>query len=165
MKLPGNENFKLPESKVVYSIDDENILQVSKTELAIDKSITCTVCKKCGIKLKDLRAHIGRHILKKDVSSLACGYCGSFEWLLYRTEKTTHKTIIPASNCKLYIKFSLKSALTSRERTPCSNRPVSCQLCKNVYWSYALQDHYTAVHTGETYPLVISDEEKKLMLK
>ena len=44
-------------------------------------------------------------------------------------KKTTHKTMITASNCKLYVKFSLKSAVTPRERTPCSNRPaVLCEL-------------------------------------
>ena len=73
--------------------------------------------------------------------------------------------MIPASNCKFDVKFSLKSAVTPGERTPCSNRPVLCELCKTVYWNYGLYDHYAAVHTGETCPLMINDEEEKLLME
>ena len=76
---------------------------------------------------------------------------------LQQKKPNPHNTMVPKSNCKQFVKFSLKSAETPRLRSPCTNRPVRCALC-------ALVEHYAAVHTADTCPIKITEDEQKLMI-
>ena len=46
--------------------------------------------------------------------------------------------------------FSLGSALKSSKRTPCTNRPIRCKICKCVFWSYSILIHYAFQHSHLT---------------
>ena len=79
--------------------------------------------------------------------------------------KTTHNTNVPDSNCTAFKKFSLASAQKSTDNTPCTNRPVACQICKVVYWSYALGKHYEQKHPDSLCPNMITEAERGTMKK
>ena len=77
--------------------------------------------------------------------------------------------MVPESNCKQFVKFSLKSAETPRLGSPCTNRPVRCALCETIYWGgggggYALVENYAGVHTADTCTIKITEDEQKLMI-
>ena len=80
-------------------------------------------------------------------------------------QSTSHKTETPQSNCPDYRKFSLASARTSTQNTPCTNRPVECDICKVVHWSYYLKKHYEENHTDSVCSENISEEELNVMWK
>jgi len=63
---------------------------------------------------------------------------------------------VPKSNCKFSHKFSLKLAAKSTKRSPCTNRPVECPRCKDVFWSYNIAIHYELIHIGEEIPAMIT---------
>ena len=48
---------------------------------------------------------------------------------------------------------------------PCSNRPVNCEQCNAVFWSYKLEFHYKSCHKGLTCPNMITEEERRLVLQ
>ena len=52
----------------------------------------------------------------------------------------------PHSNCNFFYKFNLKSAKRVSARSPCTNRPFSCSICFETYWSYYLKQHYLEKH-------------------
>ena len=48
---------------------------------------------------------------------------------------------------------------------PCTNRPVKCDLCKLVVWSYNIRIHYEQTHPNNDLPeiyLLKNDEVEKL---
>ena len=47
----------------------------------------------------------------------------------------------------------------------CSNRPVNCDQCKGVYWSYNFDAHFSLAHKSIQFKSLISNEEKIHMLK
>ena len=57
-----------------------------------------------------------------------------------------YKTLGPESNCSYFYQFSMKAAAKVTERSPCTNRPVKCDLCEQIYWSYNLEIHYKSMH-------------------
>jgi len=52
--------------------------------------------------------------------------------------------------CSFGYPFSLGSALKSSKRTPCTNRPIRCKICKCVFWSYNILIHYALQHSHLT---------------
>ena len=72
-------------------------------------------------------------------------------------------TLIPGSNCAYQIKFSLKSAEKATKNGPCTNRPITCDRCKTVQWSYNLPKHYQDKHSDYPIPTTVTDAEKKLL--
>ena len=131
-----------------------------------DTIFECVVpgCK-TRVPAKKMRLHVAKHILKNDVDVFACGYCGesSGEHKI-SLKKTTHQTLIPQSNCPKMIKFSLAAAAKAAGRNPFLNRPVACEVCKEVYWSYALKKHFERSHIGHTCNIIVSEEEKQWVL-
>ena len=93
----------------------------------------------------------------------SCGFCGEAGHTIFLIN-TTHKTVIPGSNYSKRVKFSIKAAESAKGRNPCSNRPVKCELCKAVYWSYAMERHYSDSHHDHVCPVIVSEEEKQLVL-
>ena len=105
------------------------------------------------------------HITGNNIDVFSCGFCGGSSGCSVNFKKTTHHTFIPTSNCKMYKKFSLKSAMTSTTNTPCTNRPVKCDCCSVVYWSYALEKHYKEKHPESECTEIVSEKEKDTMMK
>ena len=103
--------------------------------------------------------------IRNDIDVFSCGFCGGSSGCSVNFKKTTHHTFIPTSNCKMYKKFSLKSAMTSTTNTPCTNRPVKCDCCSVVYWSYALEKHYKEKHPESECTEIVSEKEKDTMMK
>lgn len=61
--------------------------------------------------------------------------------------------------------FSLKAAEKSTKTGPCTNRPITCSICKVVTWSYSIASHYKSKHPDyPTDDFNISPEEVKLVL-
>ena len=146
--LQRNISNELPKSDVyIAATNGDRVLFKSKKITEKNAGETkCEVCHK-AVKLKLMRNHVGKHYLKKEVSTYCCGYCGhdscgcSLELV-----KTTHNITVPNSNCPHFVKFSLKASQKLNAKNQCSNRPVKCQLCETVYWSYAMPEHYTDIH-------------------
>ena len=130
--------------------------------VSIETVHKCLHCKKV-IKIPKMREHIGGHIIRGEVDCFSCGFCGGSTGCSISLRKTTHKIRVPESNCSMFQKFSLTSAQTSTANTPCTNRPVDCQICKVVYWSYAMQKHYEQKHVDSPCPELIAEEEKAIM--
>ena len=82
-----------------------------------------------------------------------------------------YKTLGPESNCSYFYQFSMKAAAKVTERSPCTNRPVKCDLCEQIYWSYNLEIHYKSMHKNPNIPSnqllhhQITEEEKSKVLK
>ncbi len=86
-------------------------------------------------------------------------------WLLNRyCHNRSRKAAVagPNSDCKFFDKFSINCAKKSTGLSPCTNRPVKCEACNNVYWSYNMISHYSIDHLSLVVPsfLITSVEEK-----
>jgi hypothetical protein len=123
-----------------------------------------------------MRTHVGYHILNNDVvkSQDICGFCGIVGCKIELSKTSgfgTRKTLGPTSNCSHFYGFSLKAAAKISERSPCTNRPVRCDLCEQIYWSYNIEHHYEIMHanpsvsTSQIANLKLSEDEKSKVLK
>ena len=55
---------------------------------------------------------------------------------MHTTGRSIKKNVGPsAPDCKYFYKFSLGPATKVSDVSPCTNRPVECDLCKLVFWS------------------------------
>ena len=53
------------------------------------------------------------------------------------------------------------SAAKSSKFSPCTNRPIECNLCDKVYvWSYNIDQHYSLIHPNIRPECFISEDEK-----
>ncbi|CAF1140578.1 unnamed protein product, partial [Brachionus calyciflorus] len=125
--------------------------------------LNCKICDSLVL-LEKMRIHVGQHILKNDsVGEHICGYCGKLGCII-RLKKSSGRgksTVFgPDSDCKFFVKFSLKAASKVSKNYPCTNRPIECIICKAVYWSYNIAIHYKEKHPHIAPPLSICDEEK-----
>ena len=113
------------------------------------------------------KLHIGQHILLGNLTthSNTCGFCGGLTCqikIILSSGSGVHKTFAPHSNCTFFYKFNLKSAEKVSARTPCTNRPVSCSICSETYWSCNLKQHYLEKHYQQIYEVhQISQEENE----
>ena len=140
-------------------------LHLTRMELEMSKAIEIlqslpTVDNQC-VELSCLPYHQSLEI------SLESGMW--FLWnsrLLYRPcEWIWGKTaiLVPDGNCEYLSKFSIKSVERSTKSGPCTNRPVSCRICKTVLWSYNLPIHYRVKHGDHPIPTRIRQEERNFM--
>jgi hypothetical protein len=119
--------------------------------------------------LKNMRNHIGYHIIHRECSPNPhrCGYCGeigcqissvitsgSCKWVVYG----------PKSDYNYFTEISKRLDIWFVKSYPCSNRPVLCQQCQSYYWSYNLDVHYKQVHVGIQCPEQISQEERVFII-
>ena len=121
----------------------------------------------CGEKVtkKMMRKHIGHHIIKDNLG-MVCGFCGMTCCsiaLVTGSGRGKTATLIPGGNCDYRTKFSIKSAEKSTKSGPCTNRPITCKVCKTVQWSYNIPQHYQAMHSKCPIPNMITQEEKNFM--
>ncbi|KAH9010202.1 hypothetical protein EDB83DRAFT_2234425, partial [Lactarius deliciosus] len=102
--------------------------------------------------------HMGAHILhdaKLNASKERCSLClcpapmcniyltkGCSAGGRYSVDQTK-------SNCPNLVRFNYRNTVQSSERSPCSNVPVFCSLCKPgspAVWTYSLHSHYRTCH-------------------
>jgi hypothetical protein len=160
LKLIG---FKFAKSnQELYDILTLN--NVTQTKAQANNSAVCTICNKSIVR-KSIIQHVAKHILAGQTlaSGHVCGYCGSSSTGCTITlNKGTGKNLNPESSCPNFFKFNYKAAEKSTNTSPCTNRPILCQLfsiCKKHVWTYNLSLHYKEYHPNET----MDDETKKLM--
>lgn len=125
--------------------------------------VECFFCDTKMVDRKKMRLHIGIHMILKSIpiNPTTCGFCGTMGCSLSLETNIPGKNApnCPLSNCTFFTKFSLKSAEKSTKTSPCTNRPVKCEVCKLVYWSYNIQIHYERNHIGHNIPSMISEDE------
>jgi hypothetical protein len=114
-----------------------------------------------------MRQHIGAHLLKKidSISIMTCGYCGRVGTCNISIKVNVSKTILPVSSCLYYVKFSMASAANVVTSSPCTNRPDTCSICGQVFWTYCFKAHFDSMHPESLCPHIISDNEIALLLK
>ena len=167
-----NTSNKIP---VVPNPYCQNVFQLLKIDLPSNQlvsdndKIMCKFCEKYVL-LQRLRCHIAKHIIKKEIKKHAhlCGFCGSIGCsleLIVTSGKGKQKNYGPKSDCKYFRSFSLKCA--EKTSGSCTNRPIHCPICNNLYWSYNLESHYESCHSRflKDLPKQISDEEALSLLK
>ena len=158
--LPLAESQKVDHVYLPY----HSSLEVSLDSDEVGDKVPCRICDQMLPK-KLMRRHVGVHILQEDLG-LVCGFCGlkdcSIE-LERGSGRGKTATMVPGSNCGYISKFSLKSAEKSTKSGPCTNRPVTCEQCKTVQWSYNLPNHFRSKHSDYPVPKRIADGEEKLM--
>ena len=65
-----------------------------------------------------------------------------------------------SKDCKYFYTFSLDSCAKSNKYSPCTNRPVKCELCNDlVIWSYNMAYHYEVKHPNALKPDYIIKSE------
>ncbi|KAF8240202.1 hypothetical protein L208DRAFT_1233431 [Tricholoma matsutake] len=124
----------------------------------------CPVYSAQNLKLRDMRKHVGKHILAAfrgapypwplkpgmDIVVDPCGWC----------EREGCKTIVQGksqsilSSCPYhYAKMSYSRALPSTKSLPCTNVPIHCQICPEslsgqprTIWKYNAMNHFVAEH-------------------
>ena len=116
-----------------------------------------------------MRNHIGKHILQQKIESdpHLCGFCGNIGCSINLESSSgfgKNKTIAVKSDCPYFYKFSENRSLKLRKANPCLNRPIQCEHCHEVVWSYNMNEHFKISHKGFECPALISEEEKKLVL-
>ncbi|KAH9036308.1 hypothetical protein EDB85DRAFT_1862262, partial [Lactarius pseudohatsudake] len=122
-------------------------------------------CPRCVLSVKldqkntqRVLEHMGAHILYNtalNTSEERCGLClcPASICRVYLTKGRGAGGRISVdrskSNCPNLVRFNYKNASQSSERSPCSNVPVVCTLCKPgspAVWTYYLNSHYRACH-------------------
>jgi hypothetical protein len=137
-------------------------------------------CPRCPatVSASDMRIHMARHIMAGQRNAepwafAACGFCGGAECDI-AASKGSKKNMIPVSSCKLFYKFSMKSAATTKDTKASAwstNHPVVCSACQvpTSVWSYNLASHFTTRHGGCEAPeelrgwLLVSATEKEAL--
>ena len=132
--------------------------------------VTCKVCKKKNIQLKDMRSHVGKHIVKRETgpaSEHVCGFCGK-EGCKHTLQKSSHSRDrvfnAPKSDCVYHYSYK-KLGQKATRYTPCLNRITNCPVCNMYIWSYNLVPHYHNAHPEEDTDAVKIPEEEKNLLK
>ena len=62
-------------------------------------------------------------------------------------------------DCKYFYGFSLTSAKKITDYSCCTNRPIKCDLCKCIYWSYNMRKNYELKHINCVIPAFVTDED------
>ena len=129
----------------------------------IDKK-KCFVCPK-SCPLETMRAHVGKHILRKDISGPnICGYCGrGCNTVLEKTHKKRGEWFYrPKSVCPYFMKLRRVPQVSSRIN-PCTNYIQHCSVCGTCIWKYNLTLHFQEAHQELQAPKLCEKEVKFMM--
>jgi hypothetical protein len=167
-------SYNLLKSNIIlclrYSDKINSILTIIEPGKDDDEKVKCNVCSKLITK-KLMRGHVGAHILLKglDFTLDSCGFCGTGSCrtnLSISSGYGVNKTYRAVSKCTYFTKFNLKSISKTSKNSPCTNRPVKCDVseCTEIIWSYAMKLHFEKMHPLVEFPtdFVISEQEFKL---
>lgn len=153
---------------------------------APDPNITqgCPLCNN-KMKLKQLRGHIGRHILfhlrgmeeniaqkvrvletlcgvriltRFQIGRNPCGFCGASGCTTRLVVQGGKQRV--ESNCRFYSPFKYGSAKKPTISSPCTNVPIYCPHCKETIWKYNAADHISTTH----HELSAGNLDKRLMV-
>lgn len=134
--------------------------------------VVASACPLCGDQTKDLRSHLGFHILcaahgiTDNVitpinGSLPCGFCGkSNNPDCTPTLKGTHG-VQWETKCPHKELFQYRSAIKGSGTCPCPNVPIVCKLCVHqgqdtdwcpAIWRYNLETHLYQQHPEYAHP-------------
>ena len=158
-KIYETNNNKLKVDSVKLNVEEEiyDVLKLndSTKNSGDEKHFICKLsnCNKLVDKERIIQ-HTGQHILNGNIIKNAnvCGFCGQIGCkidLVTTSGYGTYKTIGPHSNCLYFYPFKLGPAAKSTKRSPCTNRPIKCEVCNQVYWSYNILFHYQAIHPNK----------------
>ncbi|KAG2131071.1 hypothetical protein DEU56DRAFT_740233 [Suillus clintonianus] len=132
-----------------------------------------SACPVCCESTKDIRSHMGVHILRAarkvaDIvvnpinGPLPCGFCGdSNNPDCALTFKETARKIMWESKCPRKETFQYGSANKGSDSRPCHNVPVVCQICVHLgratdwcpaVWRYNLEAHIDLQHSEYAQP-------------
>ncbi|KAJ7104870.1 hypothetical protein C8R44DRAFT_807209 [Mycena epipterygia] len=137
-------------------------------------SVPCLICDKT-LALNKMREHVGGHILlslrqveesgplQNKVGPEPCGFCG-WEGCVTQLKISKEGKHSIKSSCKYhYEKMQYKAAKASSKRSPCTNVPLHCSLCKKsntglprTFWKYNASYHLASDHSNnnETLPVI-----------
>ena len=128
----------------------ENLFKINLLEVSILQSnkVKCNFCNKMFARSRMVQ-HIGQHIVRKDSkieeNHNTCGYCGK-SGNCSISIVTNNKTDSPYSKCTNFYKFSIVAASHSSKTSPCTNRPVKCNICSEINWTFNMTIHYKTFH-------------------
>jgi len=99
-----------------------------------------------------MRLHVGWHIMHGlTADPHRCGYYG------------------PESDCEYHYKFNFAKKSSTEEAKkipvsyPCLNRPVKCEHCERIYWSYNMEAHHSKAHRRIDFEQLVTEEEVRLV--
>jgi hypothetical protein len=130
-------------------------------------------CYHCNstLKLKDMRKHVGRHVLTKTLANqhtaVTCGFCGRLS-CSNQLEQTSRRGAVEffrmKSDCS-YRVLPKKQPTKFSTRNICSNGLLRCHRCAEPadVWKYNMSIHFAEVHDSNHTPeeWVISDDERR----
>jgi len=177
------------ESLIIEDVPDSLI---PRQKLSGKDKVPCLLCGQKEITVKDMRKHVGGHILR-DIRDCAaphecksqaigedpCGFCGLDGCLTQLKKKDGRFTI--TSTCPYhYPQMQYRSAAQFSKSSPCTNVPIHCPICPSsisqvpqTIWKYNALFHLASEHsTGTTPPTItgqllvdmfISKEEEKAL--
>jgi len=147
-----NYPFQIHSSILLNNTKREAKFFIITNKVLKNDQLNCFVCSKI-ITLKKMRSHIAKHILNNQCVRNPCGYCGLLCNSVLDIKKSSgygkNTNFKPHSNCVRFYAFSL--APVERIGTFCSNRPVVCKICRNIFWSYNMRSHYENFHQGANF--------------
>lgn len=153
IQIDNQTELKIPKASRLY--DSQIELQAflkfrdNMKDVIRDDKLKCRICNESHSRSR-MRVHIGKHLLSGRIkkNSNVCGYCGIIGCSIEFKQGSVKSIMKPKSNCRYFYEFNLKSVAKKSlsENAPCSNRPVNCKNCFNVFWSYNLEQHYLESH-------------------
>ena len=140
--------------------------------LVVDSRVKCHHCT-AVIKLKDMRKHVGKHILQKTLKNqhviATCGFCGKHDTCISDLECSSRRGanlfFRIKSDCSYRVEYN-KQPTKYSTRNKCSNGLVRCKVCKIVFWKYNIKLHFDESHDSADFPedYLISDAERSAMM-
>ena len=93
------------------------------------------------------------------------GGCKNGGKLEKRLRERVKVLLLAKSDCSYYYEFSMKNSEKVPNSYPCSNRPVKCDHCEEIYWTYNMETHHLAAHNEMNFNSLITDNERALIKK
>ena len=176
--IEGTESEGLPTASAPQMQGVQAELRTTQPGAAQQQtSIPCPICAMLWSS-KMMLHHMGAHLLEeswarynKEKPTMPCMLCGvgkalgehmmdpseAHSWgacpisIGAGSTKAVKKAV---HQCSLVgnIEYSMKSAETSTDGTPCTNRPMQCLHCPQVFASYSMAQHYSDKHSTTAMP-------------
>jgi hypothetical protein len=158
-KLCSSAPLKFPKYKLDFKDETFNerfsIGEDITTKIS-NEPLVCRIAKcKKKIDRERMRLHAGYHILRNETinDAMRCGYCGTLcGHQVKLIKRSSSQTKTPFSTCEAFVKFSMAAAAKISDRSPCTNRPIECLACKEIFWSYNMELHYASKHPKVNIP-------------
>ena len=146
------------------------LTEASQIEWIEQSKYKCKMCNKL-VNRKKMKQHIGSHIVKGGMTNV-CGFCGVEGNVKCKVNivsgsgRGKNTSDVPNSSCGLFETVSITYGAKTSSRSPCTNRPIHCLICRCIEWSYNMFYHYQTYHSD--YPgddWTLCNEEEMAMEK